>query len=542
MLLQARGSDLLRVKGLLNVGVPGREHRAAAPERRPARRPPARASRRLAGRRPPLAARLHRPRSRPGVGRALPARLQRGIALGSSREPDPHGAAPTYGCDRSRLPRGAKRRHRPAAASPRDHDRDRVAAGHAGAGAGRSRLPDPPSGADLARGGRRRLGPAGQLRRPRRLQLPGHAGLVRGASEARGHAPDRGVERLLQALRLGKARARVVVPVRRGRRALPVALPAHRNEGPASLERSCDAHLGDRAVDRRAHRQAVRRRADAALRHRRAGALRRRVARLPPRGDPARARPRFVGRAPEPQLEGSRDRSGRPRGRARRPRPGRADGRDHALQERRRDDDPGGRSPRKGADAVPQAGAVPAAVDELQRRRQPDGVEGRGPLAALALRCGAGRRRGRPHRLRRPARGLPRLVQRRRNLRARAARSAARRLLCLPELAPRRLLRRHDDAPGVLRRQRREAGVLDLDLRDVTCRSVRSPGPSIATGTTDARRRTRFPTSRECSRSSAGRGARAAPSQTRMCRCTAWSSYFHASGHQARRFREFTGT
>ncbi len=30
--------------------------------------------------------------------------------------------------------------------------------------------------------------------------------------------------------------------------------------------------------------------------------------------------------------------------------------------------------------------------------------------------------------------------------------------------------------------------------------------------------------------------------QTRMCRCTAWSSYFHASGHQARRFREFTGT
>jgi len=29
---------------------------------------------------------------------------------------------------------------------------------------------------------------------------------------------------------------------------------------------------------------------------------------------------------------------------------------------------------------------------------------------------------------------------------------------------------------------------------------------------------------------------------TRMCRCTAWSSYFHASGHQARRFREFTGT
>jgi putative spermidine/putrescine transport system substrate-binding protein len=30
--------------------------------------------------------------------------------------------------------------------------------------------------------------------------------------------------------------------------------------------------------------------------------------------------------------------------------------------------------------------------------------------------------------------------------------------------------------------------------------------------------------------------------ETRMCRCTAWSSYFHAAGHQARRFREFTGT
>ena len=163
--------------------------------------------------------------------------------------------------------------------------------------------------------------------------------------------------------------------------------------------------------------------ADAALRHRRAGAFRRRVARLSPRGDPARARATSRGRELlNRTLEGSRHRAERPRGRARRPRPGRADARDHALRERRRDDDPGGRPPGQGAHrSTASRGQFQAAVDELQRRRQPDGVEGRGHLAALALRCGAGRRRGRPHRLRGPARGLPRLVQRRRNLRARAA-------------------------------------------------------------------------------------------------------------------------
>jgi putative spermidine/putrescine transport system substrate-binding protein len=29
--------------------------------------------------------------------------------------------------------------------------------------------------------------------------------------------------------------------------------------------------------------------------------------------------------------------------------------------------------------------------------------------------------------------------------------------------------------------------------------------------------------------------------ETRMCRCTAWSSYFHSAGYQARRFKDFTG-
>jgi hypothetical protein len=110
-------------------------------------------------------------------------------------------------------------------------------------------------------------------------------------------------------------------------------------------------------------------------------------------------------------------------------------------------------------------------------------------------------------------------------------RSAARRLLRLPELAPRRLFRRHHDAPGVLRRQRREAGVLDLDLRDVTClrcvhraeyrywydgRPAAYPLPDVK-GVLAIKRRTR----RE-----------GGALQTRMCRCTAWSCT-HASGHQA---------
>ena len=60
MLLQARGADVLRVKGLLDVGGAG----PLLLERRPARRPPARPPRRVAGRRPPLAHRLHRPRAR----------------------------------------------------------------------------------------------------------------------------------------------------------------------------------------------------------------------------------------------------------------------------------------------------------------------------------------------------------------------------------------------------------------------------------------------------------------------------------------------
>jgi hypothetical protein len=29
--------------------------------------------------------------------------------------------------------------------------------------------------------------------------------------------------------------------------------------------------------------------------------------------------------------------------------------------------------------------------------------------------------------------------------------------------------------------------------------------------------------------------------QARMCRCTAWSSYFYAAGYQAKRFRDFAG-
>ena len=72
MLLQARGEDLLRVKGLLNVGGPG----PLVLERRAARRPSTRPPRGVAGRRSPIPDRLHRPWDRARSRRGLAPRLQ----------------------------------------------------------------------------------------------------------------------------------------------------------------------------------------------------------------------------------------------------------------------------------------------------------------------------------------------------------------------------------------------------------------------------------------------------------------------------------
>ena len=121
---------------------------------------------------------------------------------------------------------------------------------------------------------------------------------------------------------------------------------------------------------------------------------------------------------------------------------------------------------RQGRDQVQEGRAVPGLLGELQRVGQPDGLEGgRGRVDVVAGR-GAARRAGHQRQVRGSADGLPRLVQRQRHRGARRERPRqAAGLLRLPELDVQRLARRHDHAPGLLHRQRRDAAQLDRDER-----------------------------------------------------------------------------
>ena len=138
---------------------------------------------------------------------------------------------------------------------------------------------------------------------------------------------------------------------------------------------------------------------------------------------------------------------------------------------------------------VQEGRALPRVLVDLQRVREPDGLEGGRDRVDVVARGGAPRRPGRELPLRVPEGGHARLVQRPGDPEARHRREA-RRGVRLPQLDVRGLPRRADHAPGLLHRERHEpAGVAAAPAVRSRPRSLRSRRRSTSSGTTASRPR-----------------------------------------------------
>ncbi len=108
-----------------------------------------------------------------------------------------------------------------------------------------------------------------------------------------------------------------------------------------------------------------------------------------------------------------------------------------------------------------KTGPVPRVLVGLHRLGELHGLEGGRDRVDVVARRGARQGGRREHPLRRPARGLPRLVQRRGHLLEGHGPGEAPGLLRLHQLELQRVPRRRHHAPGLLHRQRAEAAPVD---------------------------------------------------------------------------------
>ena len=284
--------------------------------------------------------------------------------------------------------------------------------------------------------------------------------------------------------------------------------------------------------------KAIRRQAAASLAPGPAGPLQHGLDGLRRRRPQQAARAGLLGRAAEHEVEGPRRRPQRPGHRHGRPRQRRASPRADE------DQGPGQHDPRRDGpavqdpDQVQEERPVPCVLGDLQRVREPHGLEGGRDRVDVVAGRGAARRAGRGLPLRVPEGGHPWLVQRPGHSDARDGREARRRSTTTSTGCTRAASARRSCARATTSRTARSSS--PGSRRTGPRARRRSRRPSTTSGTSASRRRATCPgITGKVGDIKKGQVRDGGSFVKRSCKYTVWNSFYEQNVYQVKKFNEF---